>query len=72
MIHQPAPTQQPDQETAQRTFQVRLGHATVLVEGLTEQQAIRRARRQLCRDMPRMWDVIQGLDAGQFDVWELS
>jgi len=72
MIHSTRPTEAAVPESDPRTFQVRVGHANVRVQGQTEQQAIRRARRLLCREMPRMWDVIQGLDAGQFEVWELS
>jgi hypothetical protein len=49
-------------------YRVRLGHAEVRVQGESAQEALRQARRQLCRDMPRLWDVIQSLDDNRFQV----
>ena len=49
-------------------FDVRVGHAKVTVEGRTQGEAIEEARRRLCLEMPRMWDVIQSLDASKFEV----
>ena len=36
--------------------------------GVHREEAIREARRALCRDMPRMWDVIHKLEDSQFVV----
>ena len=52
----------------QLEFEVKVGHMRVVVRGTTQDEAISNARMQLCRDMPRMWDVIHGLDASRFDV----
>lgn len=51
-----------------RFYRVRLGHAEVRVQGESAQDAVRHARRQLCRDLPRLWDVIQSLDDNRFQV----
>ncbi|MCO6454599.1 MAG: hypothetical protein J5I93_04790 [Pirellulaceae bacterium] len=53
---------------ATHTYLVRVGHAEVRVEGQSEQDALRRARRQLCEEMPRLWDVIQSLDDSRFQI----
>jgi hypothetical protein len=50
------------------TYRVQLGHTTTTVRGRTVAEAIREARRALCKDMPRMWDVIHKLDDSQFVV----
>ncbi len=49
-------------------FEVSLGFATVQVEGATISEAIDAARKRLCVDLPRMWDVIQSLDSQRFQV----
>lgn len=50
------------------TFQVQVGHMTVTVKGHTQQEAIAAARRRLCLELPRLWDVIQMLDPDRFQV----
>lgn len=52
----------------QMEFEVKVGHMCVVVRGASQDEAISNARKKLSRDMPRMWDVIHGLDASQFDV----
>ncbi|MCA9178930.1 MAG: hypothetical protein KDB14_30915 [Planctomycetales bacterium] len=49
-------------------FRVRVGHEQLLVRGCDRADALREARRRLCLELPRMWDVIQGLDDSRFDV----
>jgi hypothetical protein len=49
-------------------YRVRLGHAEVRVEGHSPHEAIQLARRQLCRELPRLWDVIQRLEDNRFHV----
>jgi hypothetical protein len=49
-------------------YEVRLGHAQVTVEGRTTEEAIQQARRLLCQDMPRLYDVIQSLTSDRFQV----
>jgi hypothetical protein len=45
-----------------------VGHTAVTVECHSPDEAIVLARRLLSLDMPRMWDVIQALDASRFVV----
>ena len=47
---------------------VRVGFVTVDVVARDVRDAIRRARRVLCRDMPRLFDVITSLDESHFRV----
>lgn len=49
-------------------FKVQVGHESLLVRGLDRSEAIREARRRLCMELPRMWDVIQGLEDERFGV----
>jgi hypothetical protein len=52
-------------------FEVRLGHTSVTVECNSAAEAVRLARRLLCQEMPRLWDVIQTLDGSRFQVQQL-
>jgi hypothetical protein len=52
----------------QLEFEVKVGHTRVVVQGATQEEAISNARKQLSREMPRMWDVIHNLDTSRFDV----
>ena len=54
-----------------RRYQIELGHACVQVESISRDEAIREARRRLCVDMPRLWDVIHGMDESRFRVAEV-
>lgn len=62
MIHDPIPNQ------PLVDYQVSVGHFTVQVAGRTRDEAIQEARRKLCHELPRMWDVIQGLEDNRFQV----
>ena len=62
MIHDPFPLQ------PTTDYEVCVGHFTVRVEGRSRDEAIVAARRQLCRELPRMWDVIHSLEANRFQV----
>lgn len=53
-------------------YRVELGHSSVTVNGVTVQEALRAARLMLCRELPRMWDVIQSLDESRFRVIRLG
>lgn len=55
-------------QSQKRKYRVRVGHTTVVVEAASAEEAIREARRQLCHEMPRMWDVIQSLETTRFEV----
>jgi len=49
-------------------YRVRVGHAEVTVRSPSPEEAIRLARRQLCAEMPRLWDVISRMEDRQFRV----
>jgi hypothetical protein len=53
-------------------FEVTVGHSRVTVTGVTREDAIQQARRALCVEMPRLYDVIRGLDASRFQVVPLT
>jgi len=57
-----------DPPGALTTYRVQLGHTSTTVQGRTRAEAIHAARRALCKDMPRMWDVIHKLNDDQFIV----
>ena len=49
-------------------FDVTVGYHRVRVEGTTREEVIHNARRALCSDLPRLYDVIRHLDASRFMV----
>ena len=49
-------------------YEVRVGHMRVIVRGGSDEDAISQARRELSREMPRMWDVIHTLATNRFEV----
>ena len=49
-------------------YDVRVGFMRVRVQGINRDDAIKKARTQLCREMPRMWDVIHQLADARFEV----
>ncbi len=51
-----------------QSFRVQVGHTTLSVNGGSREEVLHEARRQLCQEMPRMWDVIQLLDDSRFQV----
>lgn len=51
-----------------KTYRVRVGHWEVCVRAADAEEAIRMARRQLARDLPRLYDVIQNLTTARFQV----
>ena len=53
-------------------YQVKVGHTDLVVEGVSHKDAIQQARKRLCLDMPRMWDVIQALEDTRFKVSRMN
>jgi hypothetical protein len=49
-----------------KRYEIKLGHNRVTVQGRDVDEAIRHARAQLCRDFPRLWDVIQSMESSRF------
>jgi|GEM_PF-1747361 len=52
----------------QLDFEVKVGLMSVVVRGASREEAITNARMKLSEDLPRMWDVIHGLEDSRFDV----
>jgi hypothetical protein len=50
------------------TYQIRVGHLQFRVKARDAAEAIELTRRQLVRDLPRLYDVIRNLTAAQFQV----
>ena len=53
-------------------YEVRVGFSRVCVEGRSPVEAVEQARRQLSLEMPRLYDVIYGLEAERFEVERIS
>lgn len=52
-------------------YLVQVGHNQVIVVCATAAEAVGRARKQLCSDFPRLWDVISKLSENKFKVREV-
>ena len=52
----------------QKQYTVKVGLAECKVSSSSEKGAVRQARIQLGRQMPQMWDIIQGMSDKQFRV----
>lgn len=57
-----------ESDRVKRTYKVEVGHNSVMVESASPEEAIRAARTRLSLELPRLWDVIQKLDAEKFSV----
>jgi hypothetical protein len=51
-----------------KTFEVHVGLARVRVEAHSPDEAIQIARQAFCREMPRMWDILNSLADERFVV----
>lgn len=49
-------------------FRVEVGHSQVIVLARDAAEAVREARLAFGRDMPRLWDVLNRMEDGQFVV----
>jgi hypothetical protein len=49
-------------------FEVTVGFSRVMVTGVNRDDVIQQARRALCAQLPRLYDVIRGLDSSRFQV----
>jgi hypothetical protein len=54
--------------TPLEVFLVRVGHWEVRLKARNGEEAIRLARLQMSRELPRLYDVIQALTASRFQV----
>ena len=51
-------------------YRVQVGHTATTVESDSPLEAIQEARRRLCLEMPRFWDVIIRMEDSRFEVTE--
>jgi hypothetical protein len=51
-----------------KTFRIRVGHWEISLKARDAEEAIQLARRQMARELPRLYDVIQTLTASRFLV----
>lgn len=51
-----------------KTYRIRVGHWEVCLKARDVDEAIQLARRQMARELPRLYDVIRNLTAAQFQV----
>jgi hypothetical protein len=49
-------------------YRVRIGHHDFLIKARDVGEAVELARRQLARDLPRLYDLIRNLTAARFQV----
>jgi hypothetical protein len=51
-----------------KTFRIRVGHWEIHLKARDAEEAIALARRQMARELPRLYDVIRNLTAARFQV----
>jgi hypothetical protein len=51
-----------------KNFRVRVGHWEVQVRAHDTDHAIQSARREMARELPRLYDIIRSLTATRFQV----
>jgi hypothetical protein len=51
-----------------KTYRIRVGHWEIRIKARDADEAIALARRQMARDLPRLYDVIRSLTANRFQV----
>jgi hypothetical protein len=53
-------------------YLVRVGHWEVRLKARDREEAIRLARLQMARELPRLYDVVRALNVDRFDVEEAA
>jgi hypothetical protein len=51
-----------------KTYHIRVGHWEICLQAHDPEEAIALARRQMARELPRLYDVIRTLTATRFQV----
>jgi hypothetical protein len=51
-----------------KTYRVRVGHYEICIKAKDADEAIQLARRQMARELPRLYDVIRSLTVNRFQV----
>ena len=49
-------------------FRIRVGHWRLRVRAHDSEEAIEVARRQLIQELPRLYDVIRGMEPARFEL----
>ena len=55
-------------QTPLKVFLIRVGHWEVRLKARDGEEAVRLARLQMARELPRLYDVIRALTASRFEV----
>jgi hypothetical protein len=53
-------------------YLVRVGHWEVRLKARDREEAIRLARRQMARELPRLYDIVRALNVARFVVEEAA
>jgi hypothetical protein len=51
-----------------KIYRIRVGHWEICLQAHDAEEAIQLARRQMARELPRLYDVIRTLTAARFQV----
>jgi hypothetical protein len=51
-----------------QTYRVRVGHWEIRIKARDANEAVELARRQMARELPRLYDVIRSLTTTRFQV----
>lgn len=51
-----------------KAFLIRVGHWEIRLKAHDAEEAVRMARLQMARELPRLYDVIRALTTSQFEV----
>ena len=51
-----------------KMYRVRVGHWEIRIKARDANEAVELARRQMARELPRLYDVIRNLTAARFQV----
>jgi len=60
---------QPNDSTSRTVFQVQVGHFNLTLLCRDQAEAIRLARRRLCDEFPRLWEMVHNLSTDRFRVF---
>lgn len=58
--------------TPVEVFLVRVGHWEVRLKAPDREEAIRLARLQMARELPRLYDIVRALSVSRFEVEEAA
>jgi hypothetical protein len=68
ILHLASSTKMNTDKHSLKTYIIRVGHWEVRLKAHDREEAIALARRQMARELPRLYDVIRSLTANRFQV----